>query len=273
MLEPLLARLAGRPPSPYFTHTPRPASPRKRYLIATTPRTGSTFLCSRIGEFGALGYPMEFLNETYIGEFDRIFPSPSLSDYEGFVAATFSSPDKVFGLKADWWQFYEAQRLGFAGGLVSPLDLIVYLRRNDIVAQAVSLVLASETHVWHAREVFQDDLSTLHTGIEYDQGRIIAAAQRLLDEEFYWREFFKRSATPIVELAYEQLSQDIDTAVHEIAASLGVDLEPTAPSAQAITQTTSRVGAAWIERFHAERPDFTRFWTQNRGLMTATPPA
>jgi LPS sulfotransferase NodH len=272
VLDPILDRLSGRPPSPYFSQNQRPGLPRKRYLIAMTARTGSTFLCSRIAEFGQLGYPMEFLNETYVGEFDRVFPSPSLADYERHLATTFSSPNGVFGVKADWWQFQESRRLGFVRDLIDPLDLIIHLRREDFVAQAVSVTLAAETGVWHAREVHQEDLSAWHQGSGYDQATIETKARQLLDQEFYWRRFMKDTGVPILELTYEQIAAGVDETIFDLAHALGVPLSDPPASANAIRKTTSVVGGAWVERFHAERREFVSFWTQNRGLMTASPP-
>jgi hypothetical protein len=81
----LTESLGARPPSPFFSRDFGGRRPQKRYLIATTGRSGSTFLCKRIADHGALGFPMEFLNESYIAEFDRLFPNPNLDDYCHYV--------------------------------------------------------------------------------------------------------------------------------------------------------------------------------------------
>src|SRR3954463_4499536 len=90
MLTLLRDRLAQRPPSPFFSTYAGAQPPDRRYLIATTARSGSTFLRARIADYGELGFPMEFLNESYVAEFDRLFPSPSLQDLESYVAASFT---------------------------------------------------------------------------------------------------------------------------------------------------------------------------------------
>src|SRR5512146_1986599 len=106
-------------------------APAKRYLIATTGRTGSTLLCSRIAEYGDLGFPNEFLNESYITEFERLFPNPSLGDFERYISHAFTSQNGTFGLKSDWWRFRLAQESQLLRAFYEPLDLVVWLKRED----------------------------------------------------------------------------------------------------------------------------------------------
>jgi hypothetical protein len=90
VLERLSAALLGRPPSPFFARNRGGARAARPYLVATAGRSGSTFLCARIAEYAELGFPREFLNESFLAEFDRIFPNPNLADYRPMCCA--SSP-------------------------------------------------------------------------------------------------------------------------------------------------------------------------------------
>ena len=270
MLTLLRDRLAGRPPSPFFSTYAEAAPPARRYLIATTARSGSTFLCARIADYGELGFPMEFLNESYVAEFDRLFPNPSLEDLERYVAASFTSRSGIFGVKTDWWRFQEARNLGFLNGLVGqPFDVVVHLRRRDFVAQAVSLALAVETDVWHGRDVHERPLDEWHGQVAYDAAKVKAHARNILNQEYHWRRFIAETGAPALDLVYEEVAKDVDCAIRGIAEAFDLRLGSKPKPADAIRQGRSGAARAWCERFREECEDFVAFWTEYRGLITA----
>lgn len=269
MLAKLRDRLGARRASAFFTQAAAPSSVTRRYLIATSGRTGSTYLCARIAEYGQLGFPMEFLNTSYIAEFDRLFPNPSLEDFERYVASQFSSAATgVFGLKTDWWHFQEANQLAMFPSFMQPLELIVHLRREDFVAQAVSLALAVNTGVWHLR----DALATAegaHAGQFYDPVAIKHHARNILNQEYYWRQHFKQVDVPIIEATYEQVATDVDQTIARIAAAFDIELPARRNAMPDYTVTRSSIAQQWADRFHAECEDFVSFWREYRGLVSA----
>ncbi|MEO8114708.1 MAG: Stf0 family sulfotransferase [Phenylobacterium sp.] len=269
MLAVLKDQLAKRPGSPFFSRAAGGAEPRRRYLIATTGRTGSTFLCSRISDYACLGFPMEFLNEGYIGQFEAVFPNPSLQDFEAFVGANFCSEQGVFGLKSDWWRFRRAEELEALQSLVQPLDLIVYLYRQDFVAQAVSLALAVETQVWHSRDVADRSLEDLHGEVAFDAAAIKEHARNILNQEYYWQQYIKQSEVRCLSLSYEAVAGDVDAAVRSIARALDQKLGPAPPPSSVIERRRSAISLGWIDRFYDECDDFVDFWTEHRGLISA----
>ena len=268
MLELLRDRLKGRPASPFFARLAA-AAPEKRYLIATSARSGSTFLCARIADYGELGFPMEFLNESYISEFDRLFPHPNLEDYERYVAGAFASRHGIFGVKTDWWRFQEARKLGLFENLLEPIDLIVHLRREDFVAQAVSLALAVETQVWHGRDVHAEGLDAWHDDIAYDAAKVKAHARNILNQEYHWRRFITEAEAPALDLTYEHVAQDVDGAIRSLANAFDLRLGARPAASDAVRQARSRTAQAWCDRFRDECDDFVDFWTEYRGLITA----
>lgn len=268
MLDLLRDKLGRRPASRFFAGV-EAAPVRKRYIIATSARSGSTFFCSRIADYGDLGFPMEFLNESYISEFDRIFPNPNLADYERYVTSAFASRSGILGVKTDWWRFDEARRLGLFGALLDPVDLIVHLRREDFVAQAVSLALAVQTDVWHDRDVLAGSVDERHAQATYDARAIKAHARHLLNQEYYWNRYIAETHAPAIDLCYEQISRDVDGAIQSLADAFDLRLDKAPKPSDAIRQSRSGVSRAWCERFREECGDFVDFWTEYRGLITA----
>lgn len=268
MFQTICERLRARDDNPFFCDVGGHA-PARRYLIATTGRTGSTLLCSRIAEYGHLGYPNEFLNESYIAEFERLFPNPSLDDFERFVSRRFTSPNGVFGLKSDWWRLRLARQANVLSAFYEPLDLIVWLKREDFIAQAVSLVLAEATQVWHVRGDDDGGLEARHAEAGYDARTITEHARTILNQEYYWRLFFERSGTRRVDLTYETLARDADDGVQLIADALDIPLVRRRSRPQ-LRKAVSGVAEAWCARFEDECADFVSFWREYRGLITAS---
>lgn len=268
MLEVLGERLRGREDNPFFARLPASTAPVRRYMIATTARTGSTLLCSRIAEYGRLGFPNEFINESYISEFDRLFPNPSLDDFERYVGRAFSSAEGVFGLKTDWWRFFEARKLAMFRSFYEPLDLIVHLRREDFVAQAVSLALAVGSEAWHARDAGPGGLEARHQALSYDARSIKAHARNILNQEYHWRRFFAESPARVMEMSYEDVAADVDGGVQAIADAFNLRLGRRV-SEPRLEKGGSSTAAAWRDRFREECADFVSFWSEHRGLITA----
>lgn len=265
MLQRLAESLSARPPSAFFRRDLGARHPDKRYLIATTGRSDSTFLCNRIADFGVLGYPMEFLNESYIAEFDRLFPNPNLRDYCHYVRGAFTSTALVFGLEADWWRFQLARELRLADELLGDIDLIVHVRCRDFVAQAVSLSLAAETGVWSDRDVGTDQLDDLHANAVYDAKTIKGHARNILNQEFHWRRFIAAAGAPCLVLVYEDIAANVDAAVRRIAEGLGVPIGGALRTSGRVPAKDSEIAQDWGLRFQKECEDFVTFWTDERG--------
>jgi LPS sulfotransferase NodH len=269
LLQRIKESLGARPPSPFFSRDFGGRRPQKRYLIATTGRSGSTLLCKRIADHGVLGFPMEFLNESYIGEFDRLFPNPNLDDYCNYVTGAFTSTSHVFGLKTDWWRFRIAREEGLVDELLGEIDLIVHLRRRDFVAQAVSLSLAIETGIWHNRDIGAERLDEGHASTTYDAEAIKRHARNILNQEFHWRRFIETAGVPCMELIYEDIVGDVDAVVRQVAEGLDVSIQASPPASDAVRPTRSEASKSFQRRFHEECEDFVAFWNEYRGVISA----
>jgi LPS sulfotransferase NodH len=261
-------RLRARADNPFFQEVAgRP--PARRYLIATTARTGSTLLCSRIAEYGDLGFPNEFLNESYITEFDRLFPNPSLQDFERYVSHAFTSKTGLFGLKTDWWRFWIAQESQLLRSFYEPLDLVVWLKREDFVAQAISLALAQATHVWHVRDDGDGALQARHAEAAFDARAIIEQVRNIMNQEYYWRLYFERTDAPRVDLTYEGLARNADDGVQAIADAFKLSFKRRR-SEPHLRKGVSGIAETWRTRFEDECADFVAFWAEHRGLISAS---
>jgi LPS sulfotransferase NodH len=110
-----------------------------------------------------------------------------------------TSPNGVFGLKTHYSHLAAIIRIpGISGFVVS--SSLIWIRRRDVLSQAISLVKASQTGQWGLSEgdVPQDNVMYSHEGIT----KALAIIQR---ENAGWEKFFYCTELPHLPLWYEDL--------------------------------------------------------------------
>ena len=114
---------------------PASTKPTNFYVVASTPRSGSSYLCNQLWSTGLMGAPGEYFN--YQGMMllmaARLRPN-NLVEYLRRLFMLRTSANGVFGFKAQWDQF----QLVINGGLLGLLHRLrfIYLERTDRLAQA-----------------------------------------------------------------------------------------------------------------------------------------
>ncbi|MEI4487213.1 Stf0 family sulfotransferase [Frigidibacter sp. MR17.14] len=250
------------------------------FLLCTTPRSGSTLLCSLLTAAG-LGRPDSFLMPDPAPEWRRRWglpPGGNPADPEHAAAMLAAvrwagrSPVKslgrdggaVFGMRLmadDLPRLVTLARAthpdspGEAQAIAAALGAPVFLHlvRRDRLAQAVSLVKAGQTGLWH-RAPDGTEVERLSPPAEpvYDAPAIARAKARLAVGTARWARWFRaEGVTPLV-LDYEDLAADPQAALAAICARLG--RPPTAPVAPEVAVLSDAVNRDWIARFRAETP-------------------
>jgi LPS sulfotransferase NodH len=246
----------------------RGRQPSKRYWIAMTPRSGSTFLAHEISALKVLGFPQEFLNEFYLPRLANILPMPSLTDFEDYILHTFTSKQGLFGLKIDWWRFARANELGCYSRLIGKPNCIVYLTRRNFVQQAISLFIATRSGTWQEQDtVFQD--GSQYKSVHYDNYQLTESVLNIMVQEFHWQRYLQKVACPVLPIFFEDtISNPIETAM-SIAALLEVSqsIGSVAPSKSRTKALNAPIGADWEEKFVRENRPFVEYWKTNRGIV------
>jgi LPS sulfotransferase NodH len=123
----------------------------KIYGVVGTQRSGSNYVCSALRSIEGLGDPREYFNPVHIHGEDKLIQSRQ--DALSFaMEVTRNTPKhQYFGFKIHYLQLFE----NFLEKDVSLLDAFpgmktIFLRRSNVVKQAISLWKAELTQSWTA---------------------------------------------------------------------------------------------------------------------------
>jgi len=228
--------------------------PELRYVIAITPRSGSSLLCDVMTSTKRLGRPGEKLEAKSIRGNLRAAPSRTPDEYLRNVLRINATRNGVSGLKASWFQFNNFSRLMVDRQSLKSLKYI-YLTRRDLYAQSVSLYKATESRVFHTNiEHTQEALQKLKA-LEYDYARLAHWHQHLVAQEAGWQRFFDQQGIHPLAITYEDIENDVHTVVRRVAAYLGL---PTGnlglgASESIFKKLGDRSSVVWAARFMLER--------------------
>jgi len=205
-------------------------APARKLLILSPPRTGSYMLCRYMLNAG-LGVPHEYFNDIHmyligrrsgIDEFDGpkwMTEEPQLLLRYLHHLFSIRTRDGLFAAKIQYRHFHLFLR-GTVGRELFRDAAIVYLTREDIVAQAVSLHLAQLSGRWSfektkiTRPQREKDLR--------DMAAIERVLLRLRSEETRWEEVIARWHLQPLRLTYEAVRADPAGSLSRIATLCGV---------------------------------------------------
>lgn len=233
----------------------------RAYVVASTPRTGSTLLCRMLWDTSAVGAPKEYLNPTQRRDWSirrgqrryRLLRGPlrgvigriPLSD-DGLGAHLHHVRERRssggwFGLKIH--AHHHHRLLGDRRSLEAYLGPIHWLRihRSDRLGQAISWARAIQTGRWAAGE--RGWLPPI-----YSRPLIERCLRQIDAGERYWDRFFAaRGAVPL-RLEYCALAADPCGEVGRVLSWLGVEAPVAAPS---MGRQADAISAAWRARYRA----------------------
>lgn len=254
----VILRLRPLPPHPYpeqfgaqMDLAPFEGRPRV-YLIASTPRCGSHFLGHALTESGAFGVPLEYLNRSNLCHWQARFRTANEARIMARLIRLRTSPSGWFGLKAHWGQFGQ-QRQGPMLAALGSIERAIWIYRRDLLAQAVSFVIADQTGQWISGAARQG------TPV-YDGAAIAAAARHIRFGNQRWAGFFAENfGSPMWEVVYEDLLANPAGELAQVAAFLdsGADTLP-APSERTRKQGNG-LNDDWAARFRAEAGEADRW--------------
>lgn len=239
----------------------------KHYLLCTTPRTGSSLLCSLLASTAVAGMRhAPIIGHEYLLEL--VGPASQGIDWEALDLAEWlrgafrrtRSPNGVAGFKLMWEEVKRVARAmeqttRYSG--VAPFGLprflpedtkYLWLIRRDRVRQAVSLTKAIQTQCWDApaQDRFTGFCVFDYVGTERRLRMLETHHQR-------WREFFARNRIEPLEIVYEDLVSDRDGTVRRVLDYLEVSTTTLPAHDDYFERQSDAVNESWVREFHRVR--------------------
>ena len=131
---------------------------RRHYLVAATPRTGSSLLCEGLSATRIAGYPAEVFAPDFRGQWYERWGLVRDVPFSVYMAASLefgTTPNGVYGMKIQWMHVpVLAADIALSGDCGAALDSLfpnatfINTVRRDRRAQALSWFRAWRTNEW-----------------------------------------------------------------------------------------------------------------------------
>lgn len=181
------------------------ATPRKirPYGILFTARSGSTFLTHELSRTGILGTPHEWFNWDLVKlkvEESNFAPPEYISD----VIVQQSSQNGIFGFEINWLQLVALTNIVNPMRLFDERIVWFFLRRRNLVAQAISHFLADQSKVFHSYQVDGDTMQKIKS-VEYNADAIKRHVANLCSQEVRIASWLLENKIGPINIYYEDL--------------------------------------------------------------------
>jgi LPS sulfotransferase NodH len=239
------------------------------YLLCSTPRTGSTWLCGLLESSGVAGRPASYFRKAdqrrFADQWGLSGPPDRPLSYGEFVTAAVAAgrtDNGVFAARVMWGTLDEiVDGLGSVYPALDGHDLellqrafgglrFVYLRRHDVVAQAVSWFRAEKTDVWHRT----DDVGppTPEHQPRYDFEALDQLVRTIHSHNAAWEDWFTTVGIRPHRVLYEDVESDPVGVTRGILSFLGLELPPGGEIASRHVRLRDPLSAEWISRYRTQ---------------------
>jgi LPS sulfotransferase NodH/glycosyltransferase involved in cell wall biosynthesis len=209
-----------------------------KVFICATPRSGSWLLCRALLHYG-VGVPHEYYNPRHFGVLGPRYGVPALRDAtrlrtdagvrRAFHAALLKrrSPGGVFAAKIHWGE-YAAYLDNAEGDALFQGGLFIQLTREDVLAQAISMHIASETGIWGSDATVATPPAKVPSF--FNTAAIGEHMRVLAESDLAWRLFFARNGITPLRFSYEQLRDALPDVVGTIVERFGLKVPADLPA-------------------------------------------
>lgn len=214
------------------------------YIIAATPRSGSHYLGHLLFATKKLGAPLEYLNVANYRRWSQIVGSEDPAAVFSEIMTRRTSPSGWFGLQAHWFHLANLARFNIPRDMLK-FRRIIWIRRRDLVEQAISFAIALQTGAW----------TSFHKPLGkpiYNYQAIADCADAIKHMEYAWAQFLAQTSTPHLSLYYEDVRVNEMETVAYILGWFGLPPLEISLSVPLQKQATE-INAAWKDRFRYDK--------------------
>jgi len=256
-------------------------APQVKYIMAFTPRSGSSYLCDVMKRNKVFGRPDEYLSLNFAPDLLRHAPGKSGEEYLDLILRH-TTQWGAAGLKASWFHFRD-----FLPQLAPDRNFsdfkFIYLTRRSLADQAVSLYRATETNVFHTNIKHGEEKLDALKKLRYDYDKIDRWFQHIDTQERGWQHFFNKHNIFPLTLTYEEIEADVARVAKRAATFLALphlDRLKQVSTESVFTKLAERRSLKWACKYLLEKDEKVRAAkgeaagapAPQAGAGTATPP-
>lgn len=212
-------------------------------FLCYTNRSGSSYLAELLHATGRFNLADEMLSADEVAADRRRHGHASFAD---FLAAhiRWRMVEGRFAVKL---ATLHLDVLGRAGVLDHCRGSAQYLfiERRDLLAQAISAEIATQTGQWNSRMTVEVAPERLH----FSRPRIAAWIAGFAEDNRIFHEFFRRNAIVPTQVIYEHLVADPAGQVRAVGAALGLPDLRADPARISLARQAGALNARWREMF------------------------
>ncbi len=243
------------------------------YIICGTPRTGSTLLCNLLASTKTAGDPHSFYRRQNVSEWAEDWELPNrdtMSELEFNVAyldaaiTAGKGGTGIFGLRLMRENLDDLSEILDQIFSKLPSDkarferafgriLYIHLSRENKLAQAISLVKAEQTGLWHiAPDGTEIERVAPPKEPRYDFERIKHEVAELEAYDAAWNMWFAKQGINPLRVGYERLSSNPAATLASICEALGIQ-QPNAEDVRpGVAKLSDETSLDWMRRYHLD---------------------
>ena len=243
------------------------------YIICSTPRSGSTLLCDLLTATKVAGRPQSYFMTQFYSDWAR-YLNVSMENwnsdnefdqcYLNAVLMEGVGDSQVFGLRMQresledlntrLCQFYpdkqsDKTRFSAAFGTTH----YIHISRKDKIAQAVSLLRAEQSGLWHIHtDRTERERLKLGHAPHYNAKALSKLVTKLEKQDASWLDWFSQQSIQPIPITYERLSADPKNTLANTLSALGLEPSIAEMVEPRTAKMSSNESSEWIERFRLE---------------------
>lgn len=209
-------------------------------IIATIARTGGMYLSALLEKNGF----------AEIDEYLNPYKSSAVGGWQSYIAdlaRTAEKAGKNYGLKLGIFDL-----IPFMTGRDFPRGFDgynwVYLTRENIVDQAVSLLIAEKSNIWSVRAGVNVELPPLSSD-DFSSESIEDRIAVIIEDMRRWEAFFALNGILPIRFTYEELCEHPGTTVAKVLAASGMSVPTALQETVAISVQRNELNAAVVAKF------------------------
>jgi LPS sulfotransferase NodH len=206
---------------------------------------------------GVLGRPEEFFNydPNALPVWMEAKKPRGINEYIDQIRRIYQSGNGVFGMEVSFPQLEMLTQLVTIRELFDSLPVWFYLRRQNLLGQAISLYLASISGFWHSYQKSPEKMAAMRS-VPYDAEGIRKMIEEILRHESRFETFFNNQNIEPVRLYYEGVIADSARTLRLFGNVLRVEFDQNTDSTGLDTQMSTSRNREWQEAFRTSEAEY-----------------